>query len=151
MPDLAASFPEEERAVFVKRSFRAGVVLYLECSFTNPPKDKFVILAADDDPPLLILINSRIHRFISKHPKLLQCQVILSPSDYNFLRQDSYADCSQVYYSMSQQEIISQLVTDASRIKSRLTHASTQRIIAAIQRAQTLSRLHVRRIISDLQ
>jgi hypothetical protein len=43
------------------------------------------------------LINTGIHPFILKRPKLLGCQVKIRASDYKFLDHDSYIDCVELY------------------------------------------------------
>jgi mRNA-degrading endonuclease toxin of MazEF toxin-antitoxin module len=43
------------------------------------------------------LVNTGVNKFISQRPYLLECQVVLSKSDYGFLFHDSYLDCTQIY------------------------------------------------------
>jgi len=93
---LGDLFPEHERQKYIGRHLEPGQVLFLFCKFTNPQKEKYLVVACTGKRPLLFVINSRIHPFIEKQPVLLKCQVKLSASDYDFLDHDSFVDCSKV-------------------------------------------------------
>jgi hypothetical protein len=67
------------------------------CPHTTPTKDKFVVIVCEDIEPLGFFINSTVNRFIQNRPKLLNCQVLIKSSDYGFLAQDSYIDCTKLY------------------------------------------------------
>lgn len=41
------------------------------------------------------MINSEINQYIQKRPRILSCQVELKSDNYDFLSQDSYANCAQ--------------------------------------------------------
>jgi len=42
MGNLGAFFPPDARDDFVSRHLRPGQVLYLDCHFTAPPKEKYL-------------------------------------------------------------------------------------------------------------
>ena len=44
MGKLGDLFPEDEKRKFIDRHLRPGQVLYLHCRFTNPQKDKYLVL-----------------------------------------------------------------------------------------------------------
>ncbi len=70
------------------------------CRHTNPHKLKFVFVVCenlDDIGYMGFLVNSKVNRYISKRPHLLECQVVLSKADYHFLFNDSYLDCARMY------------------------------------------------------
>jgi len=67
------------------------------CPFTNPIKDKFILIVCFDGNPFGFLINSKIHPFIQRRPALLSCQISIKSSDYWFLDHDSYIDCSRLF------------------------------------------------------
>jgi len=150
VPSIGAPFPETERYDYTRRSLVAGIVLYLSCPFIDPPKEKYVIAAAIGDPPLLILVNSRIHPFIQSRPLLLECQVSLAVSKYPFLRHDSYANCASVFDEMPEKEVLEQLATDPKRIIMRLDPESRKQILSAVGKARTVSPSHARRILESL-
>jgi len=151
VPSIAASFPETERREAVSRKFLPGTVVYVFCPFTNPPKEKYVILAATDEPPLLIVVNTTVHRFIRERPYMDRCQVLLGASDYTFLDHDSNANCAEVIDTMPLEEIITQLVADPSRIKGTLTPKSTSEVGVALGLSATVVPAQVHRIQSALK
>ena len=67
------------------------------CRYTSPHKDKFAVIVCKDAEYMGFLVNSTIARYISNRTYMLECQVILSKSDYGFLFHDSYLDCAQIY------------------------------------------------------
>jgi len=73
-----------------------GAILHLYCSFTRPPKDKFLIVVCLDPKPLLVFINSRINALVQSNPDLAQCQVLIDAENHAFLDYDSFIDCSDV-------------------------------------------------------
>lgn len=90
MTSLGDYFPEEDKEKYVDRGLKPGQVLYLFCGFTQPPKDKYLLLLCCTDPPMVFVINSQIPRFVKARPELLSSQVQLSPADYPFLDHDSF-------------------------------------------------------------
>ena len=42
-----------------------------------------------------VIINSKINPFIMRRPHMLECQLLLCASDYDFLSHDSYVNCAQ--------------------------------------------------------
>jgi hypothetical protein len=84
-----------------------GKILYLRAAL--PPQlfvlDKYFVVVGFDEWPLLLKINSE--------RKLRQNQFLLKRSLYSqFLKYDSYLDCDRVWYVLSHDEIISQLMAD---------------------------------------
>lgn len=150
MTVVGNAFPEDVRRESAVRQLTAGRVLYLTCDFTNPKKDKFVVMVALEDPPLLLVVNSKVAAFINATPHLRDCQVTLHAADHDFLSHDSFLDCSQTVDSMSREEIVGQLVADLSRIKGELSGAARSQALEAIGRARTISDIHKRRILAAL-
>lgn len=150
MTVLGNLFPEDVRRESAVRQLTAGRVLYLTCDFTKPRKDKFVVVVAPEDPPLLLVVNSKIAAFINAQPHLRDCQVALLTTDHDFLRRDSFLDCSKTIDSMGREEIIGQLVADFSRIKGELSATARSQALEAIRRARTISKAHKRRIFANL-
>lgn len=142
--------PEKDRRESAARQLTAGRVLYLNCDFTNPPKDKYVVVAAPEDPPVLLIVNSKIAEFIKATPDLRKCQVTLQATDHSFLNHDSHLDCSKAFDSMSREEIIKQLAADFSRIKGELTVAARGQVLEVVRGAKTISDAHRRRVVAAL-
>jgi len=68
-----------------------------KCCHTHPPNNKYVSIVCKDIEFMGFLVNSELSNFILKRPDLLTCQVVLTASDYGFLKNNSYLDCGQIY------------------------------------------------------
>jgi hypothetical protein len=152
MGRLGNHFPKGARQEHVSRNLKPGQVLYLFCDFTNPPKDKYVVLVCAEERPLFFLINSRINDFVRKRPALFRCQVALSVADYGFLDHDSFADCSKVLDSFGKQDLEQQLLsTSVARIKGELNGKTKEQIARVVQKAKTISPKHKALIVRALK
>ena len=153
MGTLGDFFPADARNEFVTRHLKPGQVLYLECHFTTPPKEKYVVLvAASDKPgPLLFLINSRIHPYIMRRAEMLACQVKLSAAQYSFLEHDCFIDCSRVIEEFDYQNIRQQLLQDVTRVRGELDAQAKAMIVQVVQASRTVSPYHKRLLIQALQ
>jgi len=99
-----------------------------ECHYINPPKLKFIVIVCKDVEYMGFLINSTINQFITKRPSLLECQIILSQSDYGFLSHDSYLNCAQLYAFKDAELVVGlDLVNDKTKsdIKTVVSKAKT--------------------------
>ncbi len=123
-------FPKTDRRRYVEERLLPGTVLHVWCEFTEPAKEKYVVLACVE-PPLLLLVNSFMSFLTENRPYLRKCQVAVNVCDYNFLRRDSFLDCSEVIATAELDEIIDQLVDQTSRIKGTLGMSTIQQIIDA--------------------
>lgn len=150
MSSLGDHFPQQARQEYADRYLKPGQVLYLYSSFTNPPKEKYLVLAHPGTRPLLFVINSRIGRFIANRPDLLKCQVKLKVSDYDFLDHDSFVNCGEVIEHFTESEIKNQIVADVYRVKGELTLATKQDIIRVVKSAKTIPNQQKRLIINSL-
>lgn len=147
---LANAFPP---ALVHRYALQPGRILYLFCNFTTPPKQKYLVVvspAGDTHPPLFFVINSRIHPYLQSSPALAACQICITPQDYPSLNHASYIDCSKVIYSLSEQEILSQIDQDGRSIKDTLLPATIGQILAVVSMAETISLYHQRLILSAL-
>ena len=142
MPAVGDQISPSGRRAYVEQSLTPGRILFLDCSFTNPPKPKYLVLASYDEPPLLLVINSHIHGFIANQPELLVCQVLLSAADYPCLDHDSYVNCAEVFDCVSGHEISGPVMSDLNRIKDELTGADKRAVAAAVIGAVTVSEGH---------
>src|SRR2546423_726525 len=117
---IGGKFPLERRLQSIRDQFLPGQIFYLFCDFTIPSaKDKYVVLACVNPRPLVLLINTKKSELVRTDPELESTQVLLTPSDYPFLRHDSYINCLSSH-DMRQDEIEQQVLLDMSRIKGRL-------------------------------
>ena len=148
---LGDLFPEHERQKYIGSHLEPGQVLFLFCKFTNPQKEKYLVVVCTGKRPFLLIINSRIHPFIAKRPDLLKCQVKLSASDYDFLDHDSFVDCSKVIDHFRDSEIREQLLADIGRVKGELNAYTISDVVRAVQSAKTISAHHKNKIVDSLK
>lgn len=104
MATLGDYFPQKEKEQYIDEHLQPGQILYLFCDFTTPPKEKYLVLACPGQNPLLFMINSEIHPFITARPELSKCQIKLDASEYE-LDHDSYINCSKVIDEFSEEDI----------------------------------------------
>lgn len=149
MGRLGDNFPDDVKREYVRRHLVAGQVLYLFCPFTQPQKEKYLVLVCPGMVPLVFVINSEISDFIKKRG-LENTQVMLKASEYDFLDHDSYVDCSNVRDDFSYADLMKQLSADTRRIKGELSAASKAAIAAVTQQARTINRIHKRMIVAAL-
>ena len=73
------------------------VYLVSKTRYTDPPKDKFVVIITLEPQVYGCLINSRINRFVLDRPHLLPCMVLITESENPFLSYDSFLDVREVF------------------------------------------------------
>ena len=142
MARLGDSFPPQWREEHATHELCAGMVVKIDCDFTTPPKEKYAVIAAWGDRPLLLLINHPIPQFITRRPHLIPLQVTLAAADYTFLSHDSFADCSQLHVLDDASAVRRQVVGNLGRVCGMLTPASCRSVLDAIDRALTVSPAH---------
>ncbi len=117
-----------------------GRVLRLFCSFTNPPKEKFVVVVATHPFCLGFLINSN-PTALQKSKKHLSDELIgVSAQDgYAFLTnpQPSVLDCTFAA-DLDFDEMVAQLTQDSSRVLGLITDATRKQIIDVVGESMTL-------------
>jgi len=133
----------------IRERLTPGRVIHLFCGFTNPAKEKFLVLASVEPGPLCFLINSRITDYITKREYLAKCQVLINREHHSFLTHDSYIDCTQCH-TVGMDEIYKQLERSVDRIKDTVTDEVKGQIVAAVKFSPTLSPRHKKAILSAL-
>ena len=117
-----------------------GRILRLFCSFTNPPKEKFVVVVATQPFCLGFLINSN-PTALQKSKKHLSDELIsVSAQDgYAFLTnpQPSVLDCTFAA-DLDFDETVAQLTQDSSRAFGLITDATRRQIIDVVGESMTL-------------
>ena len=117
-----------------------GRILRLFCSFTNPPKEKFVVVVATAPFCLGFLINSK-PTGLQKSKKHLSDELIsVSTQDgYAFLTnpQPSVLDCTFAA-DLDFDETVAQLTQDSSRVFGLITDATRKQIIDVVGESMTL-------------
>jgi len=117
-----------------------GRVLRLFCSFTNPPKEKFVVIVATNPFHLGFLINSN-PTTLQKSKKHLSDELIrVSARDgYNFLTnpQPSVLDCTFAA-DLDLGETLAQIAQDPSRVHSLISDSTRTQIINIVEKSMTI-------------
>ena len=117
-----------------------GRVLRLFCSFTDPPKEKFVVIVATNPINLGFLINSNATD-LQKSKKHLSDELIqVSKADgYDFLTnpQPSVLDCTYAA-DLDLDEMVAQLTQDPTRVHGMIANATQRRIVEVLQRSINL-------------
>ena len=129
-----------------------GRVLRLFCSFTDPPKEKFVVIVATNPINLGFLINSNATD-LQKSKKHLSDELIqVSKADgYDFLTnpQPSVLDCTYAA-DLDLDEMVAQITQDSSRVLSFITDETRERVIEVVRESMTLAGGIARIIVKNL-
>ena len=117
-----------------------GRVLRLFCSFTNPPKEKFVVIVATDPCLIGFLINSS-PTDLQKSKKHLRDELVevRRADGYDFLTNPapSVLDCTFAA-DFELDEIVAQLTLDANRVHGMIADGAREQIVAIVKDSMTL-------------
>lgn len=147
---LGNSLSEEERQKYVDRRLIPGAIIYLHCEFTNPQKDKYLLVVATDPKLILFVINSQINPFIQSREHLLACQIEIDQESHNFLDHDSHISCHETITSISLEEARRQLVDDISRMKGIVSGGVRTMVINTVNESLTISGKEIDWILGGL-
>ena len=115
-------------------------IFYVQsCRHTKPnPKDKFVLIAYIDPSPYGFLINSKVNRYLENRPYLLCCEAEIIAFEHEFLKYNSYVDCTAAFS-----------FNDGELVNSRgfLSAAGQAEVIKAVGLCPVLERIHKKRIL----
>jgi hypothetical protein len=129
-----------------------GRVLRLFCSFTDPPKEKYVVIVATNPVCLGFLINSSPTK-LQKSKKHLRDELIsMSKSDgYEFLTnpEPSVLDCT-LAADFDLDEVVAQLTQDFSRALRIIADETRAKIIKVVKESMTLEGGIVKIILKNL-
>jgi len=112
-----------------------GRVLRLFCSFTDPPKEKFVVIVATNPINLGFLINSNATDLQKSKKHLAEELIQVSKADgYDFLTnpQPSVLDCTYAA-DLDLDEMVAQLTQDPTRVHGMIANATRSRIVEVLQ------------------
>ena len=146
---LGDLFPASEKEKAFQNQFKPGVILYLHCDFTTPPKEKYLLVAADDGEVLCFVINSEINPFLGRRKDSLRCQILLKQHEHNFLAHDSYVNCCELR-RFDKDFVRDIVVKDIARIKGQLSETATQDVLNAVSGAKTLSTQEKQLVLTGL-
>lgn len=148
---LGDMFPSDFRANFSReRGISPGDVLYLHCTFTTPPKVKFMVVVCCE-PLLILLINSDINQFILQNPSMAVCQVAISQAEHDFLDWDSFVNCIQAHAAFDLEVIKEQIAAEYGAVlKGRITDESMKQVRIAVNASKTMIKRHKKLILAAL-
>lgn len=149
---LGDHFPRSIRKERLTAQLTPGTILHLFCPFTDPQKNKYVILAHVGSETLCFIINSEINSYLKNRPWLAKCQIELkvTKKQYSFLKHNSIASCHEVIDHFSFEDIYNQVKDDLSLIKGELNQKSIKDILNVVNKTKTISKAHKDLIISSL-
>lgn len=117
-----------------------GRILRLFCSFTVPPKEKYVVIVATDPFCLGFLFNSSPTELQKRKKHLLDELISVSAKDgYAFLTnpEPSILDCTYAA-DLDFDETVAQLTQDSSRMLGLITDATRKQIVEVMRESVTL-------------
>jgi hypothetical protein len=117
-----------------------GRILRLFCSFTNPPKEKFVVIVATNPICLGFLINSNPTRLQMAKKHLSDELIRVSARDgYEFLTnpQSSVLDCTFAA-DLDLGETLAQIAQDSSRVHRLISDSTRTQIINIVEKSMTI-------------
>jgi len=97
---LGDFFPANVRSAYCDGTIRPGAVFRVFVDTTNPPKDKIlVVVGMSGDRALVgcLLVNSNVNLHVNYSDELRNLHIYLESEGREYLRHDSYLDCSQLH------------------------------------------------------
>ena len=120
-----------------------GKILYLFVAMPPQliPLDKYFVVVGLDEYPLLLKVNTK--------EKLIRNHLVLKQSIYsNFLKYNSYLDCDRVWYILSYEEIVGQLMSDPQkRIMGEILKDHARIIVSKVNSSRSIAQRHKEIII----
>jgi hypothetical protein len=134
MKTIADAMSDDDKREYIRDHFKPGSVFYLLSRLPGRTKDKYLLLASPLDPPLFLVINTDVPSFIQNRLHLSLCQVLLKAEDHRqIIEHDCYLDCTATF-SISFEEVTKQAMTRMQRLKGRLSQATLQEVVIALER-----------------
>ncbi|MBA4318489.1 MAG: hypothetical protein C0412_08815 [Flavobacterium sp.] len=147
---LGDNFPPALKEQQINNAIVPGQILKLFCSFTKPPKEKYLLLASVNPTVCIFIINTSIHPFIKSKHDLLEAQVLMKKVDYQFLDHDSYIACHELINHFTIEEVKKQLLLDASRIKGRINSITRNNILISVDNCRALPKTDKKIIVNGM-
>lgn len=117
-----------------------GRILRLFCSFTSPPKEKFVVVVATEPVCLGFLINSNPTGLQMAKKHLSDELIRVSARDgYAFLTnpEPSVLDCTFAA-DLDLGETLAQITLDSARVQGLITDTNRAQIVGIVEKSMTL-------------
>jgi len=140
---LGDALSPDDKLRYVRESLVPGRILHLHCTFTNPPKRKFVVIVSVNPALVLFVINSELSQWLQDRADLRDRQVTIRQQSHTYLNRDSLLNCTEAVRQMQLEDIERQLIEDTSNIKDMITSSEREAILYAVKDCRTLSKKEI--------
>nr|WP_281719720.1 hypothetical protein [Nitrosomonas nitrosa] len=141
----------DDKLKYVRSSLVPGRILHIHCNFTDPPKNKFVVVVSIKPVLVLFVINSVISQWLDARADLRDRQVTIRQQDHAYLKRDSFLNCTEAIRQMEIENVERQLIiADASNAKDMITASEREAILYAVKDCRTLSKREIQWITEAL-
>jgi len=123
-----------------------GKILYLSTVFPDQlsPQNKYFVVVGFDKRPLLLKINTS--------SKFAKTQFVIKRTTYTFLDYDSYLDCGRVWYILSYEEVLGQLMANPKKcIIGEISKDHANEIVRLTNLSKSVTPNHKRIIAESLR
>lgn len=150
MASFSFAFPSSLTEISINNHLRAGAVLRIYCSFTTPPKFKFVMIA-NLEPLEVFIINSEMPPYIQNTPDLLADQIDIPQHDHPFLEHDSILNCIEAHRTFNISDLKQEMAENFSQIyKGKLKPYLLRNVLNVVENSVNLSPIVKSRIINAI-
>lgn len=148
---LADHLSVEEREERFEEQFKPGLVLYLRCPFLPLHYDKFLLLVCVAPCPILLFINAEILEMYERRPAHKARQLPIIASEYDFLTQDSFIDCTTPILNFSKGEIKERVMRDMARMRGTLSNGTLSEVLKYVSAANMMEYRKKQWIVNSLR
>lgn len=138
-------------AQLIGSNLRVGAVLYKHCSFTKPPKNKFLVVVSLEPRLLVLLINSEINQFYIQNGQ--DCfHVPVPKADHGFLTHNSYTNCIAAHTAFDCSQIKRDVIDDYVNVfRGWLTDSCLEDVYHAVKNNNIIIKGHQKEIVSSIE
>lgn len=127
-----------------------GRIIRLFCSFTKPPKEKYVVLLTKSPFLVGFLINSHPTDFQQNRQHLLDELIKLTAREYSFLSHTCYLDCTTVA-DLDEEDVLAQITDDPTRDLKMISEKTRSQIISILTNSLTIESGLAKLILKNLE
>ena len=109
-----------------------SVIAIRACTDDGTIHDKFYIVVHVGAEYVTCIVNTRPAPFIESRPKLKRCQVLMEQPSHQFMKHDSWVDCSKVI-GLDADTVRTQVDLERRRYRGKITAALRDRISGAMR------------------
>jgi len=140
MENLGDFFPHKIKKKFAREKLKPGTVLRLFVKDTVPPKIKrLIIIAVDNENYLLatLFINSEINPMLLNSEELIQLQFKIDSNKFDFIKHDSYVDCSKLK-PRNIEQLSELIIKDPKTVIGEVDEVTLRKIKKIVKKARTI-------------